>query len=193
METKPRSRSLLSAHPSAAPQRLFACGYRLAGLTVKIVLTAILMLVSSKAVADDHPAATVVPGRLVVVRGYSFRNGDWFAFEPSGLVLFGGLPFRPVVGVVRAVAGVGGSGGGIGLGLNLNQPCDTVDDLAMGPFVTLEGRVERTYGPTSWRSATYVGPQLTLSAYILKASVGWMVDVNDRTDHHIQIGLGGGF
>jgi hypothetical protein len=63
----------------------------------------------------------------------------------------------------------------------------------MGPFVSLEAHIERMYGPTSWRSATYAGPQLSLSLFVLKASLGWMVDLSDRTDHHVQIALGGGF
>jgi hypothetical protein len=163
--------------------------------TAKVVLTAVLMLVGGRAYADDHPTVTAVPGRLVVVRGFSFRNGDWFAFEPSGLVLLGAPDHGgPVVGVVRAVAGVGGSGAGIGLAKNLNPDCPcAVDDLASGPFLIIEGRVERTYGRTRWRGATYLGPHLSLSAYIFKISVGWMIDVNDRSDRHVQIGIGGGF
>ena len=55
------------------------------------------------------------------------------------------------------------------------------------------GQAGRGSGVTSWRDATYAGPQLSLSVFVLKASVGWMVDVNDRTEHHAQLGLGFGF
>jgi hypothetical protein len=59
--------------------------------------------------------------------------------------------------------------------------------------VSLEARIERMYGLSSWRSATYLGPHLSLSVLVLKASVGWMIDVNDRSNHHIQLAFGGGF
>jgi hypothetical protein len=186
METNPCS-------PTSRGPSTFAVA--LGSATAKVALAAVLLLVGGRAYADDHPTVTAIPGRLVVVRGVSFRNGDWFAFEPSGLVLLG-APDRggPVVGVVRAVVGVAGSGGGIGLAKSLNPDCPcAVDDLAGGPFAILEGRIERTYGRTRWRDATYLGPHLSLSAYIFKISVGWMIDVNDRSDRHVQIGIGGGF
>ena len=62
-----------------------------------------------------------------------------------------------------------------------------------GPFISLEARVERMYGPTSWRSATYFGPQLSLSIFVLKASLGLMVDLDDQTNRHLQVGVGFGF
>jgi hypothetical protein len=49
------------------------------------------------------------------------------------------------------------------------------------------------YGPTHWRSATYLGPHLSLSGYLLKASVGWMIDASDRSDSHLQAAIGFGF
>ena len=42
-------------------------------------------------------------------------------------------------------------------------------------------------------SATYAGPHLSFSALVMKVSLGWMVDVNDRSDHHIQLAIGAGF
>jgi hypothetical protein len=142
---------------------------------------------------------------VFLVRGASFREGDLFAIEPSGLFVFG--PFRrPVVGVARAVVGAGGSGVGIGVAVNTlrscwgDQACLQGIDFFVGPFVSLEARVERMYGQfwqtsgvTKWRDATYAGPQLSFSVFVLKASVGWMVDVTDRTNHHAQLGLGFGF
>ncbi len=163
-------------------------------------LIATAIAVSGKAHAQNSPfALTVVPGHVFVVRGASFRSGDLFALEPSGLFFLGaGRP--PVAGVARAVVGVGGSGGGIGLAANLWPSCwgaqpDPGDQgFCIGPFMSLEARVERMYGLSSWRSATYVGPQLTLSTVVvLKASLGWMVDVGDRTDRHVQFGFGFGF
>jgi hypothetical protein len=67
-----------------------------------------------------------------------------------------------------------------------------MDALSILP-VSLEARLERMYGLTSWRSATYLGPHLSLSALVMKASVGWMTNVNDRGDHHIQLAVGAGF
>ncbi len=49
------------------------------------------------------------------------------------------------------------------------------------------------YGWTHWHDATYVGPQVSVSGYVLKASIGWMAAVNDRKDNHIQVGVGFGF
>jgi hypothetical protein len=163
-----------------------------------ISLTAAVVLISGRAHAQNYPVITVVPEHVFVVRGGSFRNGDLFAIEPSGLFLFGPID-RPFAMVARAVLGLGGSGGGIGLAMNLIPPRQGEelswqgDDFFMGPFVSLEARAERMYGLTSWRSATYVGPQLSLSIFVLKASLGWMVDVSHQTDHHVQFGLGFGF
>jgi len=42
-------------------------------------------------------------------------------------------------------------------------------------------------------SATYAGPQLSLSFFFYKASLGEMIDVGDRSDHHIQGAIGAGF
>ncbi len=106
-------------------------------------------------------------------------------------------PSWRMVFLARAIVGVGGSGGGIGLGPTWASPCQTADECKGEPFfwppVTLEAHLERMYGPTPWRSATYVGPQVSCSAYVLKASVGWMVDASDRHDPDVQVGIGFGF
>jgi len=162
---------------------------------VTIGLTAFLLLISGKARADDYPVLTLVPEHVFVVRGGSVRQGDWFAIEPSFLFVPGSTGRRsPLVLVARPMLGVGGSGAGIGLApiLACSEPCPMTDALMILP-VSLEARIERMYGPTSWRSATYFGPHLSLSAYLWKASVGWMVDGNDRSDHHIQLAFGAGF
>jgi hypothetical protein len=90
--------------------------------------------------------------------------------------------------------GLGGAGVGIGLApiWGCSAPCDMTNALMVLP-VAVEARVERMYGWTSWRGATYAGPHLSLSALVLKASVGWMVDVNDRSDRHVQLAIGAGF
>jgi hypothetical protein len=157
-------------------------------------LTAFLVLSGGNARADDHPVVTLIPEHLFAVRGFSFRQGDWLSLEPSFLFVPASRgAYSPVV-VVRPMLGVGGSGVGIGLApiWGCPGPCDPTDALMLLP-VSLEARIERMYGVSDWRSATYLGPHISISAYILKASVGWMVDVNDRSDHHIQLAIGGGF
>ena len=162
------------------------------------LVVATLLLIGGRAHAQNYWVIPVVPKHVFIDRGGSFRNGDWFAIEPSALFLYN--PIRqPVVMVTRAVLGVGGSGGSVGLAMNLMPECPDADlcwqgdDFFAGPFLSLEGRVERMYGPTRWRPATYAGPQLTFSIYVLKASVGWMADVNQRANHHVQVGFGAGF
>jgi hypothetical protein len=148
--------------------------------------------------ADDHPIATVVPGHIFMVPGLSIRNGDWVAAEPTFWFvrkLMG--PGRPIVLVARAIVGIGGSGGGVGFAPTLEPPCRTTEACSETPFfwppVSLEAHIERMYGPTHWRAATYLGPQLSASAYVLKASIGWMVNVKERSDNHVQVGIGFGF
>jgi len=179
------------------PRRFdFASG--LGGAAATISFAATLVLTSGKARAQNNPVVIVVPEHVFLVRGASFRNGDLIAIEPSGLFSFGPIG-PPVVMVARAVLGLGGSGGGIGLAINPIPQCPGTEmcwkgeDFFTGPFISLEGRIERMYGLTSWRSATYVGPQLSLSIFVLKASLGWMIEVDDREDQHLQIGFGAGF
>ena len=165
-----------------------------------ISLAATFVLVGGSARAQNITALTLVPEHVYLVRGGSFRNGDLLTIEPSALLFFGPIA-PPVAMVARGIVGIGGSGGGIGFAANLlsPSPCSEMclkdnDDFFMGPFISLEAHVERTYIPViGWRNATYAGPQLSLSFFLLKASVGWMVDVTDRTNAHIQVGVGAGF
>jgi hypothetical protein len=59
--------------------------------------------------------------------------------------------------------------------------------------ISLEVHVERLYKPTHWHGATYLGPQLSLSVFALKASAGLMFNANDQRDRHVQLGIGCGF
>jgi hypothetical protein len=157
-----------------------------------------LVVVAGNARADDHNIATVVPEHVFMVRGFSVRNGDWFVLEPSVWFARGLVgPSRPIVLVVRPMLGVGGAGVGVGLAPTLEPPWPDAEKCAPTPDfwlpVSLEAHVERMYGATPWRHATYVGPQLSLSAVVLKASIGWMVDASDRSDGHLQVAIGGGF
>jgi hypothetical protein len=179
--------------------RHFCFAGRLAGAKATLSLTATLILISGRAHAQNYAAATVVPEHVYMMPGYSIRNGDLVAIESSCLFFFGPIR-RPAALVARAMLGAGGSGVGVGLAGNVTppRPGEEVtlqgDDFFWGPFVSLEAHVERMYPLlTSWRHATFVGPQLSMSIFVLKASVGWMFDVNARTDQHLQIGLGAGF
>ena len=162
-------------------------------------LIAASLLMSGRALAQNSPIAlSALPGHVYVVRGASIRNGDTLSVEPSGLFFFGPIG-PPLALVARPMLGIGGSGAGIGLALSLAPALTGVDsrtlddDFFIGPFATVEAHVERMYGPTSWRSATYAGPQLSVSLFVLKASLGWMVDVGDHSDRHVQVALGAGF
>jgi len=165
----------------------------------RLSVIAVSLLISGKALAQNGPfAIPAVPGHVYVVRGVSIRNGDYVSLEPSVLFFFG--PIRPPVALLaRPMLGVGGSGAGLGLALNpwpvwmRDDSAIPNDDFFMGPWFNLEAHVERMYWLTSWRSATYAGPQLSASMFIYKVSLGWMVDVSDRSDHHIQVAIGAGF
>jgi len=160
---------------------------------VKIGLTAFLVLVGGHARADTRPREA----RLAV--GVELRNGDWLAVEPIGLVLIGGSEDAAnVAAMARGVLGVGGSGGAIGLATGLGGPCIEPEpcrlrDSVFSSIVGIEARVERTYGLSTWRRTTYVGPHLFFGGVLMKCSVGWMFDANNKTNNHFQLGLGGGW
>jgi hypothetical protein len=173
-------------------------GCVLRGAVATSCLVVAILLISGKARAQNYPVLTFVPGHVYMVQGASIRNGDYLVLEPSGLFFFGPIA-RPVALVARPMFGVGGSGVGLGVAVNVAPPSmrpepgapDT--DFFIAPFISLEVHVERMYGPTSWRGTTYAGPQISLSLFVIKASLGWMTDVGDRADHHIQVAVGIGF
>jgi len=146
--------------------------------------------------AQAQPAAS--PDKVYPGFGIAIRNGDYVAFEPALLFLLGapGENRRPIAALVRGELGVGGAGGGVGLAIDwfpsTANPYPNPEELLYGGLMMLEARVERMYGQTSWRHTTYVGPQVSLSL-MLKFSIGWMVDVHDSSDQHLQVGLGAGF
>ncbi len=151
----------------------------------------LLVLLAGQAQARPSPLDTYP------TVGVSFRNGDYVAVEPGIVQL--GLPAesgRLFAATVRGQLGAGGSGGGIGLATNIwpsPGPHDLRDFYFEG-IIILEARVERMYGPTSWRHTTYAGPQLSVALPIVpKACLGWMIDVHDAADNHAQLGFGFGF
>lgn len=131
--------------------------------------------------------------------GVEVRNGDWISMDALGLVLIAGADDGPnLAGTVRGVLGLGGSGGGIGLATGLGGRClgsarCSVRDSVFSSIIGVEARVERMYGPTSWRRTTYAGPQVSFGGKVLRMSVGWMFDLHDGSDHHLQLGFGGGW
>jgi len=144
--------------------------------------------------AEARPLETAFAG------GASIRNGDWVAVDGLGVVLLGSpVPIRSLAVVARGEVGLGGVSAGLGLALNsLPGQCRvpgacTMSDLLWSGMISLEARVARMYGPTSWRNTTYAGGQLSLAGIICKPSLGWMVDVHDPRDRHYQIATGVGW
>ena len=169
------------------------------GVAAKIALSVIIVLLARKARADSPVVATLVPKHVFLARGFSVRGGDYFSIEPSFLFVANTKPgSRPIVGVVRPMAGIGGSGIGVGLAFQPIGPIESERPEGVGDYVSilpisLEVHVERMYKPTPWHSATYLGPQLSLSVFVLKASAGLMFNADDQRDRHAQFGIGCGF
>jgi hypothetical protein len=167
-------------------------------MATKIALSVIILLLAREARADSPMVATLVPKHVFLARGFSVRGGDYFSIEPSFLFVANSKPgSRPIVGVVRPMAGVGGSGVGVGLAwdpfaIEGERPEDVEGYVTILP-ISLEVHVERTYEPTDWHGGTYLGPQLSLSAFVLKASAGLMFNADDQRDRHVQLGIGCGF
>jgi len=174
---------------------------RRSGLARFIVAASLVTLGMSRAAhADSHLVIALVPKHVFSARGFSVRDGDYFVLEPSFLFVGDAKPgSRPIVGVVRPMVGVGGSGLGVGFAYQpffgpIAGGCDQdIEDYVAILPISVEAHVERMYGPTEWRSATYLGPQLSLSIYVLKVSVGVMTNVGDQRDRRGQLGIGGGF
>jgi hypothetical protein len=167
--------------------------------SIGIVLAAVaLVLLPAGAQAregefcDRGPAACA--GRFAaVVPGASVRNGDLVAVDGLGVLLLS-TP-SPVALVIRGELGLGGSSAGIGLATNAfgsASPGDwRIDDFLGSGILSLEARVSRMYGPTTWRSATYIGGQLSFACIIFKPALAWMVAADDPRDEHFQIVLAG--
>jgi hypothetical protein len=182
--------------PAADPGN---CPIRSFGVGAKLALSVVIMLLAPEARADGPMVATLVPKHVFLARGFSVRGGDYFSIEPSFLFVANSKPgSRPIVGVARPMAGVGGSGLGVGVAWQPFAPIkgelreDLEDYVGILP-ISLEAHVERMCGPTHWHGATYLGPQISLSAFVLKASIGFMVNADDQRDRHVQLGIGCGF
>ena len=165
------------------------------------VASLLVMLVASRARAEARPPqnqeAQEQPQRAYVLFAIQGRNGDYLAFEPVALFLLGapGKSHRPIAALVRGELGVGGAGGGVGLAIDWwpsANPYPNPEEIIYGGLMTVEARAERMYGPTSWTHTTYVGPQGSFNL-MFKFSVGWMINVRDSRDDHLQFGLGAGF
>lgn len=164
------------------------------------VASLLVMSLGERALADAGSFATRAPQapspRMYPALALQGRNGDYFVVEPGVFFSLGPVNHRPAAIFVQGDAGVGGSGGGVGLAIDWlpmdANPYPNPEEVIFGGLTTVEGRVERMYGPTTWKHTTYVGPQVSFNL-MLKLSVGWMIDVHDRGDQHLQIGLGAGF
>jgi hypothetical protein len=143
------------------------------------------------------------PGPVEAAEGYptfglELRNGDTVALGAGGIVVFGtpAGPPRPLIATFRGEVAHGGVGAGLGIVLatTTDKPDPDPSDLFLGGFLLLEMHVERMFGAARWTHTTYAGPQVTLYPSVLpKLSLGWMTDVHDAADNHIQVGIGVGF
>jgi len=138
------------------------------------------------------------PFEVGAVPGISVRNGDWVAVDGLGVLLLGAPTAITMAAVViRGEIGLGGSSAGIGLATNaFAANCTLPDTYDMSEFLgtgilSLEARVARMYGPTTWRSATYVGGQLSFAGILWKPAIAWMVATDDPRDRHTQITICG--
>jgi len=131
------------------------------------------------------------------VLGVEIRNGDILAFEPGVIAVLGtpAKSSRPLIASLRGELAGGGAGVGVGLVIAAtDKPDPDPRDLLFGGLALVEMRVERMYASTSWNHTIYAGPQLTFCAPVVpKVSLGWMVDLRDAADNHVQVGLGFGF
>jgi hypothetical protein len=179
METKP--------HRPAAPPRLVSRLSPLFGVALATIAT-MLPTAQAQAGSDSLCGEVIVCGGdfSAVAPGFSVRNGDWLTVDALGVLM---LDTRaPIAAVARGEIGIGGSSLGIGLATNFFGPPQpwTMSDFLMGIF-SLEARVERMYGPTTWRSTTYVGGQLSWGLMIFgKPALAWMVAADDAHEEHFQ-------
>jgi hypothetical protein len=149
----------------------------------------------------EDPAEEARPPEARFAIGAQLRNGDWFVIEPLALIWLaepGPTIGLPLVATARGVLGVGGSGGAIGFGTGLGTTCATrgrckLRDSMFSSIVDIEAAVERTYGGTTWRHATYMGPRLSSGGTDFKWSAGWMFDLDGGSNHHFQFGAGIGW
>jgi hypothetical protein len=132
-------------------------------------------------------------GRAVVLPTANFRNGDWFAVGAVGIVTVSPQTCRRYLAITsRAEVGIGGADAAIGLATNMaDAPCELNNALTGSGLLSLEARVARTYGPTSWRKTEYAGAHISLAVFAVgRLTFGMMVDVHDHQIRHTQLGYG---
>jgi len=177
---------------------------RLFGVGLAAVLT-MLPATKTEARPCEQPCPAL-PGwasanGVGAVAGFSIRNGDWVAVDGMGILLLGApTANRMTAFVVRGEVGLGGSSVGIGLATNALRGPDyrlacscKMDEFIGSGILSLEARVERMYGPTTWRNTTYVGWQVSFAAIIFKPALGCVVAADNPRDRHCQIATGAGW
>jgi hypothetical protein len=158
-----------------------------------VVLTLLASHTEARADQGLSPPDWSTDRKTIVLPGLGFRNGDWFAVDALGMAIFDPLrSHRCIAATARGELGIGGSAAAIGLATNLDEaPCKVSAAFLESILVSLEARVERMYGPTTWRRTTYVGAQVSLATmFWFRPSLGWMFDAHSAADNHVQVGLG---
>lgn len=165
------------------------------------VAAAVLVLLAGQAEARESETV-ILPGVIRhhdsagFLAGVSFHNGDWLVVDGLGMVVVYDPPLssRCLAATARAEVGLGGSAAAIGLATNTFDTSCKMDELLESGVIGVEARLERMYGPTSWRRTEYVGAQVSLAIpWWWRPSLAWMFNVHDAADNHLQIGLGLGF
>lgn len=163
-----------------------------------LVTVASLILASAGRAHALHPDEVVPPplwnGRAVALPAFICRSGDWAAAGALGLVAVTPRPGGGYVVVAsRAEVGVGGASMAVGVGAIIaDRPTPLNEAVMAGGLMTLEARVTRMYGPTSWRSSEYAGLQgsLAIPYGMMRLAVGRMINLRDHADRRYQFGLG---
>jgi hypothetical protein len=158
-----------------------------------VVVTLALAGRSQAAQPDSYFPSLYWNGRAVVLPTATFRNGDWFSLGAVGIVTLSPQTCgRYLAATSRAEAGVGGAAAAIGLATNIGDaPCELNNALTGSGLLSLEARVARTYGLTSWHRTDYAGAQVSLAVFAVgRLTLGLMVDVHDHQARHTQLGYG---
>ena len=93
----------------------------------------------------------------------------------------------------RAEVGLGGAALALGFGVIIaDKPGPLNETLMAGGLMSLDARVARMYGPTSWQNTEYAGVQgsLALPVGMMRLTVGAMINLRDHSDRRQQFGWG---